>query len=427
VIIHRNRMLKALVLLLTISLLINTSAATLNVIIITDPTGQDPNGAAAGSMSYAPNMFQSTFLFSPEHNFAVLSGGSEDNETSRLLAIVGTINRLESNSTAVSAVSAATAFKGIRIIAGGPTIGAAAGGDFDVYVVTVSDDGTITATPYGNGSSSAVLPPGTKGAIIHLRHTQGNPIGGNVSAVRRDTALMIGREIRDGHSATDIMGDVFQKVSIEAGEKYGGGAVNLVSDITTGDAFTPQKVGTTGFPMDQPYSKTDPKSGWSIAYPAAESYTTSPITGNELKIIYAYQALKSDITVSPHNATVYVYGADTSGIGTTTEEIVIASVSETGFSADLIAKDINNAIDRGLLIGVNHVEPKDINIRESSKQVGVYFTSLPEGRTSPPWNLPISSSLLDIIGNLQTALGLILIVLVLFRSTLISSFTKKRR
>jgi hypothetical protein len=86
-------MLKALILLLTISLLINTSAATLNVIIITDPTGQDPNGAAAGSMSYAPNMFQSTFLFSPEHNFAVLSGGSQDNETARLLAIVGTIDR----------------------------------------------------------------------------------------------------------------------------------------------------------------------------------------------------------------------------------------------------------------------------------------------------------------------------------------------
>jgi hypothetical protein len=122
-----------------------------------------------------------------------------------------------------------------------------------------------------------------------------------------------------------------------------------------------------------------------------------------------------------------VYGTDLAGIGTTTSEVVTYSVSKTGFNANTIAASINSAIDRGLLIGVNHVEPKDINIRQNSKQVGVYFTSLPGGRTSPPWNLPISSALLDIIGNLQTAIGLILIVLVLFRSTLISSFMKKRR
>ncbi len=403
----------------------NTAAATLNVIIITDPTGQDPNGAAAGSMSFAPNMFQSTFIYSPENNFAVLSGGSDDNETARLAAIVETIKRLEDNSTPSNAVTAANAYKGIRIMAGGPTIGASVGGDFDAYVVTVAGDGTITVTPYSKGL--ATLPAGTKGAIIHLRHTDGNPIGSNVSAVRQSTAIMIGQEIRDGHSATDIMGDVFEKVSIESGEKYGGGAVNLVSDISTADTFTPQKVNETGYPMDQPYSKTDPKSEWSIAYPAAESYTISPINGNPLKIVYAYDALRNVISVKPHNVTVYVYGADTAGVSTTTKEIVTSSVSETGFSADLIAKDINSAVDGGLLIGVNRVEPKDINIRQNSKEVGVYFTSLPEGRTSPPWNLPISSQLLDIIGNLQTALGLILVILVLFRSTLISSFTKKRR
>lgn len=406
-------------------MMMNTASATLNVIIITDPSGQDPNGAAAGSMSFSPNMFQSTFIFSPEKNFAVLSGGSGENETARLAAIVETIKSLNSNSTPSSAVSAANSFKGIRIMAGGPTMGAAVGGDFDAYVVTVAGDGTITVTPYSKGL--ATLPPGTKGAIIHLRHTDGNPIGGNVSEIRRDTAIMIGKEIRDGHSATDIMGDVFQKVSIEAGEKYGGGAVNLVSDLSTRDTFTPQKVNETGFPMDQPYSKYDPKSGWSVAYPAAESYTISPIDGAPLETLYAYDALRKMITVSEYKVRVYVYGADISGISTTTEEIVTASVSDTGFNAELIAKDINTAIDRGLLIGVNRVEPKDINIRENSKEVGVYFTPLPEGRTSPPWNLPISSALLDIIGNLQTALGLILIILVMFRSTLISSFSKRRR
>ncbi|HTX61774.1 MAG TPA: hypothetical protein VMC48_05650 [Methanobacterium sp.] len=414
-----------MVLLVTISLVMNSAAATLNVIIITDPTGKDPNGAAAGSMSFADNMFQSTFVYSPDDHFAVLSGGSDENETSRLAAIVETINRMKNNETPAQAVGAASAYKGIRIMTGGPTVGAAVGGDFDAYLVTVAGDGTITVTPYSSGT--VVLPAGTKGAIIHLRHTDGNPIGGNVSAVRQATAVMIGEQIRDGYSATEIMGNVFQKVAIESGEKYGGGAVNLVSDITTGDAFTPSQVNTKGFPMDQPYNKYDPVCGWAVAYPAAESYTTCPVDGNPLKISYGYQVLKQAITVSPTNATVYVYGTDLAGISTTTSDIVTYSVSKNGFNANTIAAAINSGIDHGLLIGVNHVEPKDINIKQNTKEVGVYFTPLSGGRTTPTWDLPISSSLLDIIGNLQTAIGLVLVVLVLFRSTLISSFMRKRR
>ena len=59
-----------------ILLSMNTVAATCNVIVITDPTGKDPNGAAAGSMSFDMNMFQSTFLMSSENGFVVLSGGT---------------------------------------------------------------------------------------------------------------------------------------------------------------------------------------------------------------------------------------------------------------------------------------------------------------------------------------------------------------
>ena len=66
---------------------INSVAATCNVMVITDPTGKDPNGAAAGSMSFADNMFQSTFLMSKEHHFAVLSGGTGGSD-SRLDSIV---------------------------------------------------------------------------------------------------------------------------------------------------------------------------------------------------------------------------------------------------------------------------------------------------------------------------------------------------
>jgi hypothetical protein len=422
--INRIKILKIMVLLVTVSLAMNTAAATLNVIIISDPTGQDPNGAAAGSMSYANNMFQSTFIFSPEDKFAVLSGGAEMNETNRLGAIVDTIKRFKNNETPSSAVTAASNYKGIRIMAGGPTIGAAVGGDFSVYVVTVADDGTIMVSPHRNGL--AVLPAGTKGAIIHLRHTSSNPSGGDAEVIRRETAVMIGEKIRDGYSATEIMGDVFKKVSVEANENHGGGAINLVSSITTGDTFTPTEVNQPGFPMNEPYSKYDPECGWGVAYPAAESYSSCPLDGNPLKTAHAYDVLKTAITISPTNATVNTYGTDQPGIATTTSEVVKYSVNKNGFNANAIAQSINSAIDRGLLIGVNHVEPKDINIRENSKQVGVYFTPLGGGRTSPPWNLPISSTLLDIVGNLQTAIGLILVVLVLFRSTLITSFMKKR-
>ena len=34
----------------------------------------------------------------------------------------------------------------------------------------------------------------------------------------------------------------FQNVAVNAGEKHGGGAVNLVSGITTGDMFTPPHI-----------------------------------------------------------------------------------------------------------------------------------------------------------------------------------------
>ena len=116
----------------------------MNVMVITDPTGQDPNGAAAGSQSWAENMFQSTFILSKEKNFAVLSGGY-GNETPRLGAIVETLNRLESGATAADAASAASGFSGIRIMVGGPTIGAAVGGYFSAYVVTVAADNTINS------------------------------------------------------------------------------------------------------------------------------------------------------------------------------------------------------------------------------------------------------------------------------------------
>ncbi len=413
-----------MVLLVTMAVLVNTAAATCNIIIITDPTGKDPNGAAAGSMSFANNMFQSTFIMSKENHFAVLSGG-EGNETPRLGAIVETIKRLNNGAKASEAASAASNYGGIRVMCGGPTIGAAVGGSFDAYIVTVASDGTITATPVSGGL--ATLPPGQKGAIIHLRNTHGNPQYGSADTVRQETAIEIGKMIRDGYPATEILGAAFENVAKNAGEKYGGGGDNLVSSLTTGDMFTPEKLNTTGFPMDDPYSKECPKCGWSIAFPEADNYLTCPYDGTSLKTVYAYQALADTLTVTNNETLVSTYGTDAAGVSETTEEIVQYSVKKNGYNSATISSAINKAIDNGNLVGVNYVEPNDINIVNTTRSVGVYYKPLPNHRSSPSWDLPIGSSILDIIGSIQTAIGLILIILVLFRSTLLSSFLKNRR
>ncbi|MDD4595068.1 MAG: hypothetical protein PHY33_08135, partial [Methanobacteriaceae archaeon] len=75
-----------LILFLAVFTVISEVSATCNVIVITDPAGNDPNGVAAGSMSFAKNMFQSSFLMSKDKQFAVLSGG-EGNSSDRVQAI----------------------------------------------------------------------------------------------------------------------------------------------------------------------------------------------------------------------------------------------------------------------------------------------------------------------------------------------------
>lgn len=394
----------------------------MNVIVITDPTGEDPNGAAGGSMSYAQEMFQSTFLMSKEHQFVVLSGG-EGASNERLKAIVDSIGKLESGATAAIGAAVASTYSGIRLVVGGPNIGAAVGGSFDAYLIVVDDDGTIKVTPYSGGL--AVLPPGKKGAIIHLRNTGGNPKYGTADLVRRETALNIGRMIRDGYSATNIVGEVFEEVSKDSGERYGGGAVNLVSGISTGDMFTPEDMNATGYPMDEGYVKVCPSDGWSIGYPSAENYETCPNDGTKLNTIYAYDALTNAITVTQDSVSVSTYGNDEPGLSETTSEIVKASVKKYGYDPNSIAGSINKGIKNGLVVGVDYVEPKDLNVKQESKAVGVYYSALPEGRTSPPWDLPINPYILNILGSVQSVIGIILVLLVGFRTRLLRSFQRK--
>ena len=76
----------------------SVASATMNVAVITDPTGKDPNGCAAGSQSFASNMFQSTFIFSQEHKTAILSGGEGTSDV-RIAAIITALTQLQANAS----------------------------------------------------------------------------------------------------------------------------------------------------------------------------------------------------------------------------------------------------------------------------------------------------------------------------------------
>ncbi len=418
-----NKLKMLLVSLVVLLLTMSSVAATCNIIVITDPSGQDPNGAAAGSMSFAENMFQSTFLLSRNNQFTVLSGGTGSSDT-RLDSIVDAVASLEKNQSAASAASIASAYKGARLVVGGPHIGAAIGGSFNAYVITVdSASNEIKVTPYTSGVAS--LQPGQKGAIIHLRNTNGNPLYGTADSVRKETAMNIGKMIRDGYPATTIVSEAMGEVARDAGEKYGGGGVNLISGISTADMFTPKDMNTTGYPMDEEYSKVCDDCGWAMGYPAAEAHDRCPVCGAEIRTVYAYEALGNALTVSSDAVSVSVYGSDRPGLEATTKEIVEASVAKYGYDASAIAGSINRGINNGLLMGVDHVEPKDLNVKQGSKAVGVYYKALPGERSSPAWDLPIDGNILNILGSVQTVVGIILILLVVFRSRLLKSFQKR--
>ena len=400
----------------------SVASATMNVAVITDPSGQDPNGCAAGSQSFASNMFQSTFIFSQEHKMALLSGGEGTSDV-RVAAIISALTQLQANGTPEQVVSVAPGFEGIRLMAVNPTSGIAVGGDFDVYVVTVDNSSGIKVQPASGGIAS--VPAGTRGAIIHLRNSEGNPKSGTADRVRLQTAMNMGKMIRDGYPATTIVSKAFEEVAKDSGENRGGGAINLVSGVTTGDMFTPEQLNTKGYEMDKPYSKVS-STGWSIGFPEANNYQVSPVDGSPLTTIYAYDALRSAITVSSDNPSVSVYGSDKKGLSEATSDVGSASVTRNGYDPVKITASINRAIDSGTLVGVEHISTSDLNVKENIKAVGVYYTSVSNGRTAPQWNLPIDSQIFNVLGNIQTVIGILLILLALFRSTLIKSFFRRR-
>jgi len=400
----------------------SVASATMNVAVITDPTGKDPNGCAAGSQSFAANMFQSTFIFSQERKIALLSGGEGTSDV-RIAAIITALTQLQANATLEKIVGVAQSFDGIRLMAVNPTEGIAVGGDFQVYVVTVDSNSNIKVQAASGGVVS--IPAGTRGAMIHLRNSEGNPKSGTADRVRLQTAMNMGKMIRDGYPATTIVEKAFEEVSKDSGENHGGGAINLISGVTTGDMFTPEQLNGVGYEMDQPYSKVS-QTGWSIGFPEANNYQVSPVDGSPLTTIYAYEALGNAITVSNDNPSVSVYGSDNRGLYEATQDIVSASVTRNGYDPVKITASLNRAIDSGTIVGVEHLSTSDLNVKENVKAVGVYYTPVSNGRTAPQWNLPINSQIFDVLGNIQTVIGILLILLALFRSSLIKSFFRRR-
>lgn len=420
--VNQSKLAKLALFLIVIMLFSSTASATMNVAVITDPTGKDPNGCAAGSQSFAANMFQSTFIFSQEHKMALLSGG-EGSSNVRVAAIIAALTQLQNNGTPSEVVNVANGFDGIRLMAVNPTQGIAVGGSFDVYVVTVDNNSNINIQ--GASSGLATVPAGTKGAIIHLRNSHGNPKSGTAETVRLQTAINMGKMIRDGYPATKIVSEAFGEVARDSGEDHGGGAINLVSGITTGDMFTPEQLNETGYEMEKPYSKTS-SNGWSVGYPEADNYQVSPVDGSPLKVVYAYEALGNAITVSDDNPSVSTYGSDEKGISEATSSVVDSCVSKNGYDPVKIAQSINKAIDSGSIIGVEYVDASDINVKENIKAVGVYYSPAANGRSAPVWQLPLDSQVFDILGNIQSVIGILLILLAMFRSTLIKSFFRRR-
>lgn len=420
--IRQSKLMKISVFLLLLITFSSVASATMNVAVITDPSGQDPNGCAAGSQSFASNMFQSTFIFSQEHKIALLSGGEGTSDV-RIAAIITALTQLQANASLEQIVSVAQNFEGIRLMAVNPTNGISVGGDFQVYVITVDNSSNIKVQPASGGVVS--VPGGTKGAIIHLRNSEGNPKMGTADRVRLQTAMNIGKMIRDGYPATTIVSKAFEEVAKDSGENHGGGAINLISGVTTGDMFTPEQLNTVGYEMDQPYSKIS-STGWSVGFPEANNYEVSPVDGSPLKTVYAYEALLNAITVSGDHPSVSVYGSDNRGLSEATSDIVSASVTRNGYDPVKIAASINRAIDSGTIVGVEHISTSDLNVKENVKAVGVYYSPVSNGRTAPQWQLPIDSQIFNILGNVQTVIGILLILLALFRSTLIKSFFRRR-
>ncbi|WQH64501.1 hypothetical protein PXD04_01535 [Methanosphaera sp. ISO3-F5] len=419
---RQSKYMKISIFLLLLIMFSSVASATMNVAVITDPTGKDPNGCAAGSQSFAANMFQSTFIFSQERKIALLSGGEGTSDV-RIAAIITALTQLQANATLEKIVGVAQSFDGIRLMAVNPTEGIAVGGDFQVYVVTVDSNSNIKVQAASGGVVS--IPAGTRGAMIHLRNSEGNPKSGTADRVRLQTAMNMGKMIRDGYPATTIVEKAFEEVSKDSGENHGGGAINLISGVTTGDMFTPEQLNGVGYEMDQPYSKVS-QTGWSIGFPEANNYQVSPVDGSPLTTIYAYEALGNAITVSNDNPSVSVYGSDNRGLYEATQDIVSASVTRNGYDPVKITASLNRAIDSGTIVGVEHLSTSDLNVKENVKAVGVYYTPVSNGRTAPQWNLPINSQIFDVLGNIQTVIGILLILLALFRSSLIKSFFRRR-
>jgi hypothetical protein len=382
------------------------------MIVITDPSGKDPNGAAAASMSFAPNMFQSTFLVSKKLHVAVLAGGLSKG-TARLEAILACIRALELGEDIESAVRAGISRSPTdRLLVGGPGKGVAVGGSYDIAVVIVKGNKIIIKQYHSSGGLNIVrIPKNVKCAVIHLRNTPGNPMYGTATKVRVEAAIMAGRMIRDGLPATEIVTRIMGYVAKKSGEKYGGGVVNITAGLSTGDTFVPPKLNARGVPMDTAYRKVCPKCGWSVAYPAASKYSRCPVCGSSLRTEYAWQVARDMITVRKDQPIVRIYGIKSVYDKVSIVETVQTLVQAGKKQPEDIARAIDSDIDNNTLLGYDYILPGDVKVEPEANLITIYMRPLPEGYKKPPLKTPISPETLHSLGLISSAVGVALIVL----------------
>ncbi|HII70023.1 hypothetical protein [Methanopyrus kandleri] len=398
--------------LIALLALVSGASATFNMIVITDPSGKDPNGAAAASMSFAPNMFQSTFLVSKKLHVAVLAGGLSKG-TARLEAILACIRALELGEDIESAVRAGISRSPTdRLLVGGPGKGVAVGGSYDIAVVIVKGNKIIIKQYHSSGGPNIVrIPKNVKCAVIHLRNTPGNPMYGTATKVRIEAAIMAGRMIRDGLPATEIVTRIMGYVAKKSGEKYGGGVVNITAGLSTGDTFVPPKLNARGIPMDTAYRKVCPKCGWSVAYPAASKYSRCPVCGSSLRTEYAWQVARDMITVRKDQPIVRVYGIKSVYDKVSIVETVQTLVQAGKKQPEDIARAIDSDIDNNTLLGYDYILPGDVKVEPEANLITIYMRPLPEGYKKPPLKTPISPETLHSLGLISSAVGVALIVL----------------
>lgn len=123
--VKQSKLAKIALFLIIVMLFSTTASATMNVAVITDPTGKDPNGCAA-EVNHLQLICSSQHLYSHK-NIKWHYYQGEGSSNVRVAAIISALTQLQNNGTPEQVVNVANGFDGIRLMAVNPTQGIAVG------------------------------------------------------------------------------------------------------------------------------------------------------------------------------------------------------------------------------------------------------------------------------------------------------------